>query len=312
MKDFHVYSPTEIISVNLREIAERFNALCEQEWAHLRELATEIVVAAPSLQELLSSLPDNRPSAAFDRSSNGLTDARARAHATEQSVLLCKAIAQLIAEKEPFPLDMFFFDTQALAFGASHRIIYQKSSYTDEAYLVLSSPLSAPQASYAHTFHASCEAVYNGTCEFCILPVENAVEGQLGTFSRLITQYELKIAATCEVSGGGDTRRTRFALLRKTLLPIIDVPRVPYFFECTLPHGSSPELSDILDAARLCNVRLHRITSLPRASSDGQLATHLVFSADGADLRAFLCYLAMEAPHYTPIGFYPHLIQKGI
>ncbi len=304
MKEFHVYSPTDIIAANLRESAERLGALREQEWAHLCELAEEIV-QAESLPELLSSLPDHRPLIASSE------NALARLHATEQSVRLCMALSASLSAQKPFPIGAFFHDAEPPSPDAAQRIIYQKSSYTDEAYLVLSSRLVSPQASYAHSFHASCEAVYNGMCEYCILPVENSVEGALSTFSRLIDRYDLKIAASCEILGNATARSTRFALLRRRILPIIDAPDTPIFFECALPQGHTPEVSDLLCAAQMCGLRLYRIHSLPQTAGDAAFAAHPCFLTDHADLRSFLLYLAMEAPHYTPIGLYPHLTRKG-
>lgn len=305
MKDFHVYSPTDIITANLRESTERFEALREQEWAHLCELAEELA-QAESLEELLSALPDHRPPA-IAADANPLL----RGHATEQSVRLCMALAARLTARKPFPIGAFFADGEPTDTDASQRIIYQKSSYTDEAYLLLASLLPNPQAAYAHSFHASCEAVYNGECEYCILPLENSVEGELSAFSRLIDRYELKIAASCEIMGNATARSTRFALLRRRMLPVIEAPNATYFFECTIPQGYLPEVSDLLTAAQACGLRLYRINSLPQANTDAAFAAHICFLTDQADLRSFLLYLAMEAPHYTPIGLYPHLKRKG-
>ena len=306
MKDFHVYSPTDIITSNLREVTERFGALREQEWAHLCELAEELA-QAESLEELLSALPDHRPPAATEADSNPLL----RGYASMQSVRLCKALATRLTEQKPFPLGAFFADGEPLSADASQRIIYQKSSYTDEAYLVFSTLLPGAQAFYAHSFHASCEAVYNGECEYCILPVENSVEGELSAFSRLIDRYELKIAASCEILGNATARSTRFALLRRRMLPIMEATDATYFFECAIPQGYPPQVADLLTAAKACGLRLYRINSLPQSNADATFAAHPCFLTASADLHAFLLYLAMEAPHYTPIGLYPHLKPKG-
>jgi len=42
MDDFRVYSPEDIIAANLREAVGRYDRFCEQETAHLRELAIEL------------------------------------------------------------------------------------------------------------------------------------------------------------------------------------------------------------------------------------------------------------------------------
>ena len=59
MRSFETYSPEGVIAENLQELTERADLLCEQEIAHLRELAIEIA-EGDDLSDLLSSLPDYR------------------------------------------------------------------------------------------------------------------------------------------------------------------------------------------------------------------------------------------------------------
>lgn len=315
MNEFHVYSPEDIIAANLKESAERMDLIGEQELAHLYELATNIS-ETEELSELLASLPDRKPPAFAPSEEMPLKnrialDALHRSYQSMKSALLCREIRQQIEKKRPLSPEVLFPETEEIRAEGMRRIVYQKSSYTDSAYLCFSTLLDQPRASYKHSFLSACEDVYNGLCEYCILPIENSVEGQLVSFARLIERYDLKIAATCDVVGNDTGRITQFALLRRNLLPLLCHPGCTEYFECTLPLDGTPELSDVLFAAKLCGLRLHRIGSTPPSVPDAPFFVRLSFLSKASDLSSFLLYLAMEAPHYTTIGLYPHLSQKG-
>lgn len=315
MKEFDVYSPTDAVAANLQELFDRYTMLGEQELAHLRELA-DLIASASSLPSLLDALPDHRPPIAKQNEMLSQNEAAIRQagdlYQTRQTVFLCRELCRILGKKDKLLTGFFFPDSEELPASASNRIIYQKNSYTNDAFLQFSARLPNARAAYAHSFPAACEAVYNRECEYCILPVENSAEGQLNGFFRLIERYELNLALSCEVFGNASERSTRFALLRRNALPIMQVDGGEYFFEFSLPMGQKPDTCDLLTAAQLCGLRLYRIDSIPHLAAESRFLTHYVFDTKGADLHAFLLYLAMEAPHYTPIGLYPHLSQKGI
>ncbi len=313
MEELHVYSPEDVILSNLHELSDRLDILGEQELAHIRELAVELVNER-DWSELLHALPDHRPPLLTpnDQTSPAARQALTWFHRTiqpQKCVLLCSEICRLLLQKRELPIGFFFPDTEEIAHDAVHRIIYQRSSYTDAAYLKLSSLIADPRAAYAHSFLSACEEVYNGFSEYCILPVENSSEGLLVSFSELIERYDLKIAASCDVESGG--RTTRFALLRRNLLPLLTDSTASTYFECAIPLGGSPEVADVLTAAQICGLRLYRIDSLPRSLPDARFSAHLSFLTDHGDLRTFLLYLSMDTPQYTPIGLYPHFTKKG-
>ena len=314
MKKFDVYSPSDAVFANLQELCDRYAMLDEQILAHLRELAG-LISSAARMPELLDLLPDHRllltanhkmllQNESILLASKGLGQTRA-------TVLLCRELCKILSEEKPLLTDFFFSDGEELSSTASNRIIYQKSSYANDAFLQFSAQIPDARAAYSHSFPAACESVYNGECEYCILPVENSSEGQLNGFFRLIERYELNVALSCEVIGNASERSTRFALLRRNPTPTLQVSGCESFFEIGLPMSQSPDTADVLLASALCGLGLYRIDSIPQMASDSRFLTHFVFSTKGADLHAFLLYLAMEAPHYTYFGLYPHLTQKG-
>ena len=314
MRDFDVYSPEDIIAKNLAECEQRKSLVQEQELAHLYELAAEIAQTR-ELSELLTSLPDHRPSLLpSEHRAIKVPDLLHSSQSRQQThtkAMLCLALHHTLSQERAIPVGAYFSDAEEPTPTAYQRIVYQRSGYTDAAYLQLSALLSEPRAAYSHSFLSACEEVYNGHCEYCILPLENSTEGQLGSFSRLIERYDLKIAATCDIVGNDTGRVTRFALLHKHILPLFHLGGTEAFFECSLPLGNNPDVTDVLYAAQLCGMRLYRIDSQPRQGGDTQFSVHLSFRIANADLQAFLLYLAMEVPHYTPIGLYPHLQTKG-
>ena len=314
-RDFATYSPEDVIAENLQELTERADLIGEQEIAHLREMAIEIA-QSDDLSDLLSSLPYYRisaPTPSTDPSTNNqeLLLRSRKLFEARQCMILCKALYEELHDRELLPAALFP-DAEEVTPNAAGRIVYQKSSYTDNAYLVFATLAPNARAAYAHSFHAACEEVFNGHCEYCILPIENAVEGELIGFSKLILQYDLKIAATCDIAGADASRKTRFALLRRNILPF-HTPDTEKngFFRFSLPAHSPTQMADVLSAANFFGITLLSANTLP-TDKEGALACYnLTFDLHGGDLYPFLLYLAMIAPQYTPIGIYSHSKQKG-
>ena len=315
MAEFRAYySPEDAIGVNLRETAERFELLCEQELGHIRELAIEIAEENESLTDVLASLPDlslvqsTARSAPIPVESRTALETLHTLHTAHRKLLLCKELKKKLSEKEPLTADVFFSDNTEHSALSENRVFYQKSNYTDSAYLQFASLLHTPRAAYAHSFPAACEEVFNGLCEYCILPIENTSEGTLHSFLRLIERYELKIAATCEISDRTAERTTQFALLCKNLLPPLAIDQKADFFAFSIPSDPSG-LSDVLTSARLCGLGIHRFDMLP-ISAD-RVSARIILQINDGDLEAFLLYLAMDQPQYVPLGLYSHVTSAN-
>ena len=314
-KDFGRYSPENVIAENLHELTERTDLLCELEVAHLRELAVEMTQGS-DIADLLSSLHDYRiPQSPLGESilpqntelllrSRNMSEAR-------QRMLLCRALYEELRDREPL-LPFLFPDEHEITPHATGHIVYQRNSYTDDAYLAFAKLVPGARAAYAHSFHAACQEVFSGHCEFCILPVENAVEGELIGFAKLISQYDLKIAATCDIAGADASRKTRFALLRRNMLPLtVSNAKQKKFFRFSLPSQSAQLMADVLNAADFFGLPLLSINTLPIDKEGDEFCFNLTFNTNGADLYPFLFYLSMTTPQYTPIGIYSHIQQKG-
>lgn len=313
MKQFSFYSAEEVIHTNLQEIEHRYIRLGEQELAHLRELAYEMLSEVRedmAYSELLSErqtttpplddvLPVHRESIA----------AMMHTHSICQNVFLCRALYQQLLklpnETAPHP-DFWFQDSEAAALSetAANRVLYQKSFYTDSAYLRFATLLKGCRAAYAQNVTSVCRDVYNGISEYCILPIENSAEGLLNSFAALIARYELKIVSVCDVSSADGSKTTRFALLRKRLSPLLLEKGRPHFLEISVVLQERPTVSDLLSAAQLCGLTVERVHTMVAPEDANARILRAVFTATQEQTSVFLLYLSMEAPQFVPIGLY--------
>lgn len=315
MEQLHEYSPESIIRNNLDESAARHSGIFEQELAHLAELAREWVENQADEAETVSALAELRlqestvsPIGVPTQNQNILQRLN-RIHTASKRLLLSDEIRKLLSlGAHELPTDFFLEAEKQIAYS-EHRIVYQKNNFSDLAFLQFAPLLDAPRASYAHSFSSACEDVYNGICEYCILPLENSSEGRLIGFEKLIDSYGLKITATADIVENETSRVTRFALLRRNLLPLLPSADIKQsYLEISFPMTNDPSTAELLLAAQLCGLTLYRIHSLPEAESTYRY--HVIFSIGNGALSTFLLYMAMEIPQYTPIGIYTHILQK--
>ncbi len=300
MRDFNSYLPEDAIEENLKENSGRIRALSIQESAHLQELAEEIFGDFEERDDWLNSLPDR---------STILQSEEGEIHTCRRAVELSRRLAELIRQKKPPSLSFYFPDDGAESVPRAEkgcRVAYQRSTYADEAYLRFSAYLEDPRVSYSHSFISACEDVYNGISHYCILPVESTSDGHLGSFARLIHRYELKIVATCDIMGNDADRSTRYALLGRSVRPLLPPPQAAHFFEFSLPLSSEPSIASVLLAADHVDMELCRINCLPGQGFNG-VWVHFLLRIGQTPPDAFLIYLFMQAPHFTPIGIYNHL-----
>lgn len=310
MNEFYNYLPEDAIEDNLKENITRMNLLHEQEISHLHELAVQMTRDCEIHNDWISSLADKRspifPLSASPIASNRDMLQQWSALTQEwQSVFLCKELRKILQNKQLLSLSLFFPELSDLPQRPLCRIAYQRNTYADSAYLRFAEHVQDPRSIYTHSFISACEDVYNGICDCCILPTESSSEGQLGSFLRLIEQYELKIIATCDVNATDTSRFTRFALLARYPAPLTKTGKESYL-ELLTPLGEDPTAASLLSAAQLCGLRLYRINSLP-SKSENDFFVHTIFQTNGADLYAFLLYLSMQAPNHVPIGIYYHI-----
>ncbi len=193
------------------------------------------------------------------------------------------------------------------------KVAYVQNSFSDSAYLTFSHKINHPRAAYFDSFSDVCEEVYNGICEYGILPILHSREGKLFRFYTLLEKYDLRVTLACDLSGterdGGAT--TRYALIRRAL-PGERTDKVTHI-DLLLPadgeEGGGQELCDLLAVCRACDLLPTRLDTRPTGDGDRPDAlTHQITltrapKAD-SELTAFLAYLALCMPRCTVLGLY--------
>ena len=182
-------------------------------------------------------------------------------------------------------------------------ISYVKNNYNDTAFLRFSELFHTTKVSYGINFEEVCERVYNGVCDYCILPIESVAGGKLFSFYSLIDKYDLQIFAVCDIDEASSSKRTRYALLTRAPLICADDEK-RHYFEFSLIKDDSYLLSDILDAADTVGARLYRIDSIPVPYDDLTFRIYHVFEADSNAFLALKTYLDYKYPQQKTVGHY--------
>lgn len=302
-------SGSKIAAENLYRLNGEMADMLEARRAHLRELAHTLISDSPGFDLLLERLHELRDKPIV--SADTVEDNRKfvdmgfeRVHGLE-SAELCR----LLTESPQFhlkPID-FFGHEEPIALRAHGSIAYIRNAFTDQAFLTFSPLFARPKSQYFDSYQAICEAVSDGNCEACILPIEHAADGKLISFYRMIDRYDLKISACCDIAQTEGVT-SRFALLKKNIFISSQSPEEEHLFEFSFTRSSPHPIGTLIETARLSELRVRRIDSIPLAYAENRFAFHLVLSTPGqAKLLPFLLYLALELPQYNPIGIYPCL-----
>ncbi len=181
------------------------------------------------------------------------------------------------------------------------RTCYLRNGYTDSAYRIFSSAMGGMSATYSTGYTAACEEVYYGRSSYVILPVYSAVDGRLGTFHRMLTKFDLNIAAVCFVeSEEGDTMLYALAQrgLSATSGDLLDISAV-------LPDGAG-----IIGLSGVCEVLglrplLVNTTPPNYAGSFEKPEINLHLDIRRKDLGALALFLEASHIYYRIDGLYP-------
>ena len=316
METFRAYSPEDIILSNLNETSVRYAHVLEQELAHLSELAKELIEPPTEPSEDISFLPDfHLPDVPVDDTDvlpqNRSIIARLQnIHRIEMQTVLCAEIQKVLKEYGVDFTNSYLAEEEIDVTNRSVRIAYQKNTYTDTAFSQFASLFETPHTVHSQSFLAACEDVYNKTCEYCILPLENTSEGRLIGFIKLIDKFSLCINAICNVTSTDGTRSTQFALLSNQISPILPITS-DHFLEIVFRPSDQSTATNLLLAAQICDLCLDRMDSYPDPENGIGYQFHAAFRILKAkNLATFLLYLFMEIPQHRLVGIYTRLTQN--
>ena len=306
-------SNTEIALANLLSLELTLEELIEKRLAHLSELSDAILQDGGD-PDVVKSIFLSIKSEGNADSGNVIEENRHAADAIFSKLSLIERLAifketfgRMSAEKKRFFRNYWHSDDVSVSDEATDRIAYLKNSYNDMAYMQFSSLLILPRAAYYNSVTDVCESVYNGDCEYCILPVETSEDGKLLSFYELILKYNFNISAVHELRSRDGY--TRYALLSRRFdlgnAGIRTKTRTRYL-EFVVSDPDNFSLSDLLSAAEFCGLKLRRIDTL-NVSIGRSVKSSCVcpeFRVDGSDLQTFMAFLSIDVSGVIPIGLY--------
>ena len=187
-----------------------------------------------------------------------------------------------------------------------HRIAYVRNAYTDEAYEMFSAEYEETTLVYADGFREACEAVADGSADFCILPFENS-SGLLLPFAEMAARFSLSVVALCRVFHADGTDATRFALLSPSILSEYagDTPCLRFSF--TVSSGRI--LTAQLAALAAADTTVLSLTSLPDTAGEGALCCTVTLRCDRDSAFILLAYLYTFTDNPKLLGLYKEIEQ---
>jgi hypothetical protein len=307
-------SDTEICLSNLKRLELELTEILEKRLAHLTELSDAIISDGEDLDVIKSILLSIKSDGAaevgsiIEENKDIADDVFSRLSLIERLTVLKEVFTKLNFDRKN--LDVVFGKSdESIPASAAERIAYLRNSYNDVAYIQFSSLFTSPRAAYFNNVTDVCESVYNGECEYCILPVETSNSGKLLSFYELILKYGFKITAVYDLYGDDGKEYTRYALLGKRLM--INNQGLKHktrkrYLEFIMTESDTQSLGNIMSAVGFCSMKLRRIDTLS-FNTNGDTKNSLlcpVFRVDGSDIKTFIAFLAIDCPDYTPIGLY--------
>ena len=219
----------------------------------------------------------------------------------KNKVLFCRIMCEDPRLKESIRLKNLYLNGEAADEQTKGKIAYVRNKRSDDAFLSFATRKKGAKAVYVGSFLEACEAVFDNSCEFCILPIENSKEGKLFSFYSMIDRYELKICSVtlCETDDGSDS--ITFALVSRTVEAGNESQAVKRF-EFSLIDENSALISDIMLATKELGGRVVSVGTQPVPYDE--LKNLYYFSMDfvGSGVDALALYINEEYSKYTPLG----------
>ena len=217
--------------------------------------------------------------------------------------IFCRTYAQSRAKEEALRPEHLFGVAELPPAGAHGKIAFVRNRYNERAYDLFAATIKSTKPIYVSDFSEACEAVFNGQCSHCILPVENGTGGRLFSFYAMMDRYELKICAVTEVDEDDASESVRYALVGRSLpRPLTRTQHHMLEFSLTREDGS--HLSALLSAAEALGASIQKIDFLPLEYDHSFYRVYFSVRLSVADAPALGTYLSLCYPNYTPIGFY--------
>ena len=227
--------------------------------------------------------------------------------ALSDDFIFCSTLVSIPALRESIIYNVCVGHDEATQDQTRARIAYTKNNYSDEAFEIFSSKLKNAEAHYIASMADACESVTDGSCEFCILPVRNSLDGRLWGFYSMLDRYGLKICAVCNIDATDGTSSTDYALIGKfcpepTKQECRSLDELIFEFSILSENGDF--LADLLSAAKACSATVLFVDTRP-IEYDVQLCRYVFSLRVSAENSLILRMLiATRYDSYSPIGLY--------
>ena len=218
-------------------------------------------------------------------------------------IMLCKMICEDIRYAPALVEMSVFGDTEDIGASAKNRIAYVRNKRNDKLFLDFSDRIKGAKAHYATSFSDACEAVFNGACEYCILPVENNKDGKLYSFYSMMDRYELKIVQVIREDSEDGTESTVFALAARSLV-LSAKSAAGQMFEFSVINENADFISDVIMAVNALGGKLADVGTQPVPYDQPRRKYYFTVDPRGASAVPLALYMTMKYAGYTPVGLY--------
>jgi prephenate dehydratase len=173
-----------------------------------------------------------------------------------------------------------------------------KNRYSDKAFEILSLCVDDSKFLYAQNFQSVCDYITHGFAEYGILPLADT-QGGIETVNRLLSAYELKICAVCDIATQEDST-TRFALISDKLF--INLETENRYFSFSFNSDEPHKIQSVLYASSLYGLSLYDM-KVTRSYS-GASNYKLTFRENSGALDSLIVYLKLFLPQFLINGIY--------
>ncbi len=281
----------QAVILGIEEIDEKKELLDRQRCAQMDELVAALAFSEGDAEHTLVALGKIKS----DKSPDLL--------GVDERVEACRKFLSLFPDTDIYKKELLIRIPKK---SGNYTVGMLRNSYSDQALSEFS--LTIPtEARSLESFEDICESIVSGECDFGILPTESSDNGKLIRFYSLIDKYDLKINAVVDTENEDGTETTRYALISRTIYYPDSVLKDPDHFEFSINLSDPRLLGEIIYAASKLGMKLLRIDSLPVPYKDREFLFCPVFDVKEAYMDAFLLYMYLDFPQYTPIGIFPRL-----
>lgn len=194
-------------------------------------------------------------------------------------------------------------DGERISGSAKGRIAYVRNKRNDKVFLEFSKLVNDAKAYYSASFTDACEDVFNNTCEFCILPIQNGKEGKLYSFYTMLERHELRIVRTVTEEETDDQESVSFALARRTItLQENEYKNLRYEF--SLIGENAEVVSVVTEAVKELGGVLSDVGTLPVAYDQPRKRFYLSADVPAEAIIPLTLYFSLENMGFEVLGVY--------